>query len=41
MTSRGGDVAQAQLLAAQVQRRGEHRVVDDGRAADRLAPGPG
>jgi hypothetical protein len=35
----GGDVAQAQLLPAQVQRYGEHRVVGDGRAADRLAPG--
>ena len=34
----GRDVAQAQLLPAQVQRDGEHRVVGDGGAADGLAP---
>jgi hypothetical protein len=35
-----GDVAQAHLLAAQVE-CGEHGVVGDGGAADRLAPGAG
>jgi hypothetical protein len=40
MTSRGGDVAQAQLLAAQVQADGEHGVVGDG-GADGLAAGAG
>jgi hypothetical protein len=33
----GGDVAQAHLLPAQVEGDGEHRVVGDGGAADRLA----
>ena len=37
----GGDVAQAHLLAAQMEGDGDYRVVGDGRAADRLAPGPG
>jgi hypothetical protein len=37
----GGDVAQAQLLAAEVQGDGEHGVVGDGGAADRLAAGTG
>jgi len=36
-----GDVAQAEVLRAQVQGDGEHRLVGDGRAADRLAPGAG
>ncbi|MCW2934660.1 MAG: hypothetical protein JWM19_5622 [Actinomycetia bacterium] len=35
------DVAQAHLLGAQVQRGGEHRLVGDGRAPDRLAPAAG
>jgi hypothetical protein len=39
--TRPGDVAQAHRLAAQVQRGGEHRLVGDCRAADRLAPGAG
>ena len=37
----GGDVTQAHLLAPEVKRHGEHRIVGDGRAADRLAPGAG
>jgi hypothetical protein len=37
----GGDVAQAQLLAAQVQRHGERVVVGDAGAADGLAAGAG
>ena len=37
----GGDVAQAQLLAAEVKGDGEHGVVGDGGAADRLAAGAG
>ena len=37
----GGDDAQAQLLPAQVERHGEHRLIGDGRASDRLAPGAG
>ncbi len=36
-----GGVAQAHLLASQVDRGGEHRLIGDGRAADRLAPGTG
>ena len=41
MTRASGDVAQAQLLAAQVEGDGEHGVVGDGRAADGLAAGAG
>jgi hypothetical protein len=37
----GGDVAQAHLLAPEVERDGEHRIVGDGGAADGLAPGAG
>src|SRR6266567_4348521 len=37
----GGDVAQAQLLPAQVEGHGEHGVVGDGGAADGLAAGAG
>ena len=37
----GGDVAQAQLLPAQVKGHGEHGVVGDGGAADGLAAGAG
>jgi hypothetical protein len=37
----GGDVAQAELLAAQVEGDGEHGVVGDGGAADDLAAGAG
>ena len=40
-TRADGHVAQAHLLAAQVERGGEHRIVGDGGAADRLAPGAG
>ena len=36
-----GDVAQAELLAAQVEGDGEHCVVGDGGAADDLAAGAG
>ena len=37
----GRDVAQAQLLAAQVERHGEHGLVGDGGTADSLAAGAG
>ena len=36
-----GDVAQAHVLVTEVDGDGEHRVVGDGGAADRLAPGAG
>jgi hypothetical protein len=37
----GGDVAQAQLRPGRVQRRGEDRLIGDGRACSRLAAGAG
>ncbi len=37
----GGDVAQAEVLAAEVEGDGEHGVVGDGGAADGLAAGAG